>query len=88
MVFERPGTKSEQIKYGSFGSPDVTIRAKVDLQEMGPELCFLRLDVFAVRDAGDSVLEDETRLILFSNKHYQKIMNEVQTRLDDPTTTH
>lgn len=82
MVFERPGTRGEQIKYGSFSSPDVTIRAKVDLQELGPKMFFLRCDFFAVRDAGDSVIEDETKLILFSNKHFQEIMDEVKTRLD------
>jgi len=87
MIFERPGTRSDQIKYGSFGSPDVIIRAKVDLQEMGRETYFLRCDVFAVRDAGDTVLEDETRLILFSNKHYQKILDEVKQRVDNPKTT-
>jgi hypothetical protein len=84
MVFERPGTRAEQVKYGSFGSPHVTIRAKVDLQDMGAETFFLRCDAFAVRDAGESMLEDESRLILFSNKAYQKIMDEIQTQLDAP----
>ena len=82
MIFERPGTKGEQVKYGSFGSSAVVIRAKVDLQEMGPETYFLRCDVFSVRDAGQSVLEDETRLMLMSAKSYQAILDDVKTRLD------
>lgn len=81
MIFERPGTKSEQVKYGSFGSSGVVIRAKVDVQEMGPDTFFLRCDVFSVRDAGQSVLEDETRLMLISTKPYRTIMKEIQTRL-------
>jgi hypothetical protein len=86
MIFERPGTRSEQVKYGSFGSPHVTIRAKVDLQDMGPETFYLRCDAFAVRDAGDSMMEDESRLILFSNKPYQKIMDEIKQQLEGPAT--
>jgi hypothetical protein len=82
MIFERPGTKAEQVKYGSFASSRVTIRAKVDLQEMGPDTFFLRCDVFSVRDAGESVLEDETRLILVSSKPYRRILNEVRDRLE------
>lgn len=82
MIFERPGTKGEQVKYGSFGSPAVTVRAKVDLQEMGSKSFFLRCDVFAVRDAGQSVLEDETRMMLISAKSYQAILDEVKARLD------
>lgn len=84
MIFERPGTKGEQVKYGSFGSSAVVIRAKVDVQQMGPETFYLRCDLFSVRDAGQSVLEDETRLILVSSKPYQAIMDEVKTRLEGP----
>ena len=87
ITFERPGTRSEQIKYGSFGSPDVVIRVKVDIQEMGPESCFLRCDVFSVRDAGSSVLEDETRLMLVSAKPYQEMLDEVKTRLQEAALT-
>ncbi len=82
MIFERPATQSEQIKYGSFGSSGVVIRAKVDVQEMGPETFFLRCDVFSVRDAGQSVLEDETRLMLISAKKYQGLLNMVKSRLE------
>lgn len=84
MIFERPGTKGEQVKYGSFGSTSVVIRAKVDVQEMGPETFYLRCDMFTVRDAGQSVLEDETRMILMRAKPYQSIMDEVATRLNPP----
>lgn len=87
MVFERPGTKSDRFKYGSFGSPDVIIRAKVDLEQLGPDTFFLRCDAFSVRDAGDSVLEDETRLILGGGRQYQKILDEVKSRLDSKVTT-
>jgi hypothetical protein len=82
MVFERPATKTEQVKYGSFGSSTVVIRAKVDIQEMGPETFFLRCDVFSVRDAGQSILEDESRLMLISAKTYQGFLDEVKSRLE------
>jgi len=82
MIFERPGTKGEQVKYGSFGSSAVVVRAKVDLQEMGPESFFLRCNVFTVRDAGQSVLEDETRMMLMSAKSYQAMLDEVKAQLD------
>jgi hypothetical protein len=62
----------------------VIIRAKVDVQEMGPETFYLRCDIFSVRDAGQSVLEDETRMILLSAKPYQAIMDDVGMRLNPP----
>jgi len=84
MIFERPGTTGEQVKYGSFGSSAVVIRAKVDIQDMGLDTFFLRCDIFSVRDAGQSVLEDETRMIMVSSKSYQAIMDEVKVRLEGP----
>jgi len=84
MIFERPGTKGEQVKYGSFGSTSVVMRAKVDIQEMGPDTFYLRCDLFSVRDAGQSMLEDETRMVLVNSKSYQSIMDEVSARLEGP----
>jgi len=84
MILERPGTRGDQVKYGTFGSSSVIIRAKVDIQELGAGTFFLRCDVFAVRDAGQSVLEDESRLVLFSAKPYQAILDEVGVRLNPP----
>lgn len=84
MIFERPSTTAEQVKYGSFGSSGVVIRAKVDLEEMGPETFFLRCDIFSVRDAGQSVLEDETRMMLMKTKPYQSILDTVKAELDNP----
>jgi hypothetical protein len=86
MIFERPGTKGDQVKYGTFGSSGVMIRVKVDLQDMGVDSIFLRCDVFSVRDAGQSVLEDETRIILARAKPYQEILDEIQTRLMGPAS--
>jgi hypothetical protein len=84
MIFERPATTSEQVKYGSWGSSGVVIRAKVDIQDLGPDAFYLRCDMFTVRDAGQSVLEDETRMILVSSKPYQAILDEVRLRLEGP----
>jgi hypothetical protein len=86
MIFERQGTRGEQVKYGSFGSSAVVMRVKVDLQEMGPESIFLRCNVYSVRDAGESVLEDETRILLARGKTFQDILEEIQTRLDAETS--
>ena len=83
MIFERPGTKGDQLKYGSFGSPGVVIRVKVDIEEVGTEMFFLRCNVYAVRDAGDSVLEDESKIMMLSTKKYREIMDEIAAKLND-----
>lgn len=82
MVFDRPGTRMEQVSYGSFGSEGLVIRVKVDLQELAEDQMYLRCDVFSVRDPGAAVLEDETRLVLARVKPYQELLEEVQARLD------
>ena len=82
MIFERSGTRGDQFLYGSMASPGVLIRVKVDLEEVGPEMFFLRCNVYSVRDAGDSVLEDETKIMMIRAKHYQEMMDEIAARLN------
>lgn len=82
MIFERPATTKEIVKYGGWSSAGVIIRAKLDIQQMGPDTYYLRCDVFAIRDAGDSVLEDETRLVMFSSRPYKDMLAEIKAKLD------
>ena len=82
MIFERPGTKGEALKYGGWDGEGVVMRVKLDLQEMGETKHLLRCDVFSVREAGKAAFEYETKLFLLSARFYRKLLEEIQTRLD------
>jgi hypothetical protein len=81
MEFEREGSKADQAKFGGWDGSRVSIRIKLDVEELGSEMQYLRMDVFSVRDAGN-LLEEETRVVMLSAKKYQEMLEEVQARLD------
>jgi hypothetical protein len=84
LIFERPGTKGDALKYGGWDGAGVVVRAKVTLETVGPGTCLVRCDVFAVRDAGQSIMEDENRMMMLSRKEYRKLLDEVKVRMTQP----
>ena len=84
MEFQRPGSRRDELKWGSWYSQGVVIRAKVKLTKLGDEGRLLQLDMFAVRDAGDGLFESESRMIMLNRKPYQHLLAEVGKRLPAP----
>src|SRR5215471_18732556 len=78
FVFDRPGSRSDTIKWGSLlAGQTVIMRVKVMFRELSPQTWLLQADAYAVRDAGDPFLEDPTRIIILNTHPYQKLLNEV-----------
>jgi len=81
IQFERDGSKADQAKFGGWDGSRVSIRIKLDVEELGSDMQYLRMDVYSVRDAGN-LLEEETRMVMLSSKKYREMLEEVQARLD------
>jgi hypothetical protein len=84
MQFERFGTRRDALKWGGWTGEGVVIRAKVKMTRLANDSRLLQLDMFAVRDAGDRVIESESRMIMLNKKPYRRLLNEVGKRLQAP----
>ena len=81
MGFQRPGSRSDALKWGGWYDEGVVIRAKVKMTPLADDSRVLQLDMFAVRDAGDGVFESESRMVLLNKRPYRQLMNEIGKRL-------
>ena len=82
MVFDRPATSAEKVKYGDWLNDGMQMQVKVRLQSM-PEMTYLvRADAYSVQDPNDALFREEHRLMLFSAKFYQKLLDDVAYRLN------
>ncbi|MGD0258786.1 MAG: hypothetical protein ABSD29_03075 [Verrucomicrobiota bacterium] len=81
MGFQRPGSRRDALKWGGWSGEGVVIRAKVKMSKLADDSRLLQLDMFAVRDAGDGIVESESRMILLNKKPYRQLMKEIGKRL-------
>ena len=84
MEFQRPGSRSDALKWGGWSGDGVVIRAKVRMTRLADDSCLLQLDMFVVRDAGQAVFESESRMLLLDKEPYRHLMNEIGKRLPAP----
>jgi hypothetical protein len=82
MEFERPGSRRDALKWGGWFGEGVVIRAKLKMTKLADNSCLLQLDMYSVRDAGDSVFEDESRMIMANKRPYRQLMEEIGKRLN------
>jgi len=81
MIFERPGSRRDALKWGGWAGQGVTMRVKVRLSEMLDDNCLLQADAYAVQNSDDPFFQTESRNILLNRRPYQKLLNEVAKRL-------
>lgn len=82
MVFEKEGTREEQIAYAGLASGDsVEVRVRTEIVDVGNGILRLQCKAFIVTNPGDSVLEEEKALWNIQSKPYQKLLNAVALRL-------
>jgi hypothetical protein len=84
MVFERPGTRGEAIKWGDLGGGGVNMRVKVQFSELVNGSRLLRADAYAVQLSDDPFFQSESRNILLNRRPYQKLLKEIAERLRQP----
>ena len=81
MLFDRAATRGEKAKYGDWYNEGMKIQVKVRLQSQPEQTYLLRADAYSVQDPNDTNFREEKRLVLFSSKAYQKMLDDVAYRL-------
>ena len=82
MLFERPATGGEKVKYGDWFNDGMKMQVKVRFQSQPEQTYVLRADAYSVQDPNDTSFREEKRLMLFSSKDYQKMLDGVAYRLN------
>ena len=86
MIFEMEGSRGDQILYGGLGGAQyngaITVRVKAEIVDlMGQDAHRLQCQAYMVRHAGEGIFEDKTRMANFRGGPYQKLLDEVATKL-------
>lgn len=81
MVFDRPGSRRDALKWGGVLTGGVTMRVKVQFNVLNQTATMLQADAYAVQDAGDSFFESDSRNIILNRRPYQRLLDEVKKRL-------
>jgi len=82
MVFDRPGSRHDALKWGGWDGSGVVMRVKMSIRDMGNGSTFLlQADAYAVRDASDPRVASESRNIMVNHRPYQKLLDEIKKRL-------
>ena len=81
FVFDRRAGTMKTLAYGSFSGKGVYTRAKVSIKNDGFGGFVVGCNPYVVRDRGDSVFEEEQKVIKFSGGDYQAFLDEVKKRL-------
>jgi hypothetical protein len=82
MVFEKEGSRWDQIAYGSWvNEAPVWLRAKVTMVPLSADTFRLQCQAYKVRNKGDPLTEDQVRIGNSHNKPYQALLDEVLGQL-------
>jgi hypothetical protein len=80
MVFERPGSRRDALKWGGWEGKGVTMRVKVWFTQSVPGTYLLQADAYAI-DNADTSFPTERRNLLLNRRPYQKLLDDVAKRL-------
>lgn len=81
LVFEREGSRWEEVAYGSnVGADKVVNRVRVQVVDLGGGVCRLQCTPYVVRDAGTGV-EDEVKLPFRKSGYYKDLLGKTVQRL-------
>lgn len=82
-VLERPGTKTDNRRYGSIDGKPVWMRVALKVEVYGDAMA-LRCDASAVRNRDDKFFADSQKVSSLSAGYYREMMKTVQARLAAP----
>ena len=85
MVFQKEGTRGQSLAYGGvvdthYGAT-TAVRVRAQLVDLGAGSQRLQCQASMVRNAGEGIMEDETRLANFRRGPYQNLLDKVAARL-------
>jgi hypothetical protein len=86
LVFERPGSKTDEMLYGDFSDSKTTDRVKVTIEPVDVTHFRVTCVGYAVRQPtghfeGDTSLEDPVRRFQLFSSQFSKMLQEVKARL-------
>jgi len=81
MVFDRPGTRRDALKWGGWAGSGVTMRVKVGLSSTLDGGQLLEANAYAVQNSEDPFFRTESRNLLLNHRPYQKLLDEIAKRL-------
>jgi len=81
MVFDRPGTRRDALKWGGWSGQGVTMRVKVSMSGTLEGGYLLGATAYAVENSDDDFFRTENRTVLLDRRPYQKLLDEVASRL-------
>ena len=81
LVFDRPGSQRDALKWGGWDGAGVVIRAKVKMTRLAEVSYSLQLDMVAVHDAGQGIMESENPMMTLNKRPYNRLMDEIGKRL-------
>lgn len=82
MVFEREGSRWDQIAYGSWvNDASVWNRVRVSLVPLAADTFRLQCQAFKVRNKGDPLTEEQVKIGNSHRKRYQALLDKVAERL-------
>ncbi len=84
MTFQRFGGVGDAVLYGGWGDDNVATRVRVRFESPSALDCTLLATVYTVRDAGDRLMEEESRKIVINRGPYKSMLKEVKRRLEAP----
>ena len=83
MVFEKEGSRWDQIAYGSWVNPaPVWIRVKVSMIPLSDDAFRLQCQAYKVRNKGDPLAEDQIVIRNRNSKPYQTLLDKVLGQLN------
>jgi len=84
MVFERPGSRRDALKWGGWSGAGVTMRVKVHAASTLNGGYLLTADVFAAQNSNDPFFRTESRVVMADPRSYQKLLDQVAKGLKQP----
>jgi hypothetical protein len=83
MVFEKEGSRWDQLAYGSWvNEASVWLRAKVTVVPLYDDTYRLQCQAYKVHNKGDPLAEEQVRIGNSHRKPYQTLLDEVQGQLN------
>ena len=79
IVFEKPGSRMDDIKYGGPLNEDgVWVKAVLNISEKGNGIHWVSCDAYMVKNKDDDFFRQETKVLKLFGGEYQRLLNQVK----------
>jgi len=79
MVFSKPGSRMDDIKYGGLMNEEgVWVQAVLNISEKANGIHWLSCDVYMVKNKDDDFFRQETKVLKLFGGEYQRLLNQVK----------